>query len=83
MRWINHPSKDAAANYKPVQLAAAARCGLDVPRSVITSDPEHARMFMGDDTAVYKGLGGGVLGPGESVSSFLSRSSQRTRWTTG
>ncbi|MFJ5707590.1 ATP-grasp ribosomal peptide maturase [Streptomyces sp. NPDC093105] len=63
VRWINHPSRDAAANYKPVQLAVAARCGLDVPRSVITSDPEHARTFMGDDTVVYKGLGGGVLGP--------------------
>ncbi|MFJ3904762.1 hypothetical protein [Streptomyces sp. NPDC090025] len=63
MSAINHPSRDAAANYKPVQLAAAARCGLDVPRSVITSDPEHARTFMGDDTVVYKGLGGGVLGP--------------------
>ena len=63
VRWVNHPSRDAAANYKPVQLAVAARCGLDVPRSVITSDPEHARVFMGDDRVVYKGLGGGVLGP--------------------
>ncbi|MEU6391995.1 ATP-grasp ribosomal peptide maturase [Streptomyces sp. NPDC046939] len=64
VRWVNHPSKDAAANYKPVQLAVAARSGLEVPRSVITSDPEHARVFMGDGTVVYKGLGGGVLGPG-------------------
>ncbi|GCD38555.1 ATP-grasp ribosomal peptide maturase [Streptomyces chrestomyceticus JCM 4735] len=64
VRWVNHPGKDAAANYKPVQLAVAARCGLDVPRSVITSDAGHARTFMGDDTVVYKGLGGGVLGPG-------------------
>ncbi|GAB2787368.1 ATP-grasp ribosomal peptide maturase [Streptomyces daliensis] len=70
VRWVNHPSKDAAANYKPVQLAVAARCGLDVPRSVITSDPEHARTFMGGDTVVYKGLGGGVLGP-EGKRQFL------------
>ncbi len=70
VRWVNHPSKDAAANYKPVQLAVAARCGLDVPRSVITSDPEHARTFMGDDEVVYKGLGGGVLGP-EGERQFL------------
>lgn len=62
-RWINHPAADAAANYKPRQLATAARCGLDVPRSVITSDPEHARAFMADGEVVYKGLGGGVLGP--------------------
>lgn len=64
VRWINHPAADAAANYKPRQLAVAARVGLDVPRSVITSDPDYAREFIGDDRAVYKGLGGGVLGPG-------------------
>lgn len=64
VRWINHPADDAAANYKPRQLAVAARVGLDVPRSVITSDPDHAREFIGSDQVVYKGLGGGVLGPG-------------------
>ncbi|UXY29467.1 ATP-grasp ribosomal peptide maturase [Streptomyces sp. HUAS TT20] len=64
VRWINHPAKDSAANYKPTQLAVAARAGLNVPRSVITSDPEHARAFIGDDQVVYKGLGGGVIGPG-------------------
>ncbi|MFJ2607747.1 ATP-grasp ribosomal peptide maturase [Streptomyces sp. NPDC091279] len=63
VRWINHPAADSAANYKPRQLAVAARAGLDVPRSVITSDPEHARTFIGNDQVVYKGLGGGVLGP--------------------
>jgi glutathione synthase/RimK-type ligase-like ATP-grasp enzyme len=64
VRWINHPAHDAAANYKPRQLAVATRAGLDVPRTVITSDPEHARKFMGTDQVIYKGLGGGVLGPG-------------------
>jgi ATP-grasp ribosomal peptide maturase len=63
VRWVNHPAADAAANYKPKQLAVAARAGLDVPRSVITNDPEHAREFIGADHVVYKGLGGGVLGP--------------------
>ncbi|MFK4089234.1 ATP-grasp ribosomal peptide maturase [Kribbella sp. NPDC020789] len=62
-RWINHPSKDSAANYKPVQLAVAARAGLAVPRTVITSDLVHAREFMGDDEVIYKGLSGGVLTP--------------------
>ncbi|WP_030422156.1 MULTISPECIES: ATP-grasp ribosomal peptide maturase [unclassified Streptomyces] len=63
VRWINHPAHDSAANYKPRQLAVAARVGLDTPRTVITSDPEHARVFMGTDEVIYKGLGGGVLGP--------------------
>jgi ATP-grasp ribosomal peptide maturase len=63
VRWINHPAADAAANYKPRQLAVAARAGLNVPRSVITSDPDHAREFIGTGQVVYKGLGGGVLSP--------------------
>ncbi len=63
VRWINHPAHDSAANYKPVQLAAAARAGLDVPRTVITSDQDHARQFMGNDSVIYKGLSGGVLTP--------------------
>ncbi|HZX05838.1 ATP-grasp ribosomal peptide maturase [Kribbella sp.] len=61
VRWINHPAKDSAANYKPVQLAVAARAGLDVPRTIITSDPDHAREFIGADEVIYKGLSGGVL----------------------
>lgn len=61
--WINHPSRDSAANYKPVQLALAARAGLEVPRTVITSDLEHAREFIGSDEVIYKGLSGGVLTP--------------------
>ncbi|MGK5626957.1 ATP-grasp ribosomal peptide maturase [Streptomyces sp. URMC 123] len=63
VRWINHPAHDSAANYKPRQLAVAARAGLDTPRTVITSDLDHAREFMGKDVVIYKGLGGGVLGP--------------------
>jgi ATP-grasp ribosomal peptide maturase len=66
VRWINHPANDAAANYKPRQLAVAARSGLDVPKTVITSDPEHAREFIGSGHVIYKGLGGGILGPNGS-----------------
>jgi glutathione synthase/RimK-type ligase-like ATP-grasp enzyme len=54
---------DAAANYKPRQLAVAARAGLSVPRTIITSAPDRAREFIGTDQIIYKGLGGGVLGP--------------------
>jgi hypothetical protein len=60
-RWINHPSRDAACNYKPLQLAVAARAGLRVPGTVITSDPDHARRFVADEPAIYKALGGGVV----------------------
>ncbi|TDD62138.1 ATP-grasp ribosomal peptide maturase [Kribbella antibiotica] len=62
-RWINHPAKDSAASYKPVQLAAAASAGLEVPRTIITSDLDHARQFIGTEQVIYKGLSGGVLTP--------------------
>ncbi|MCY9787054.1 ATP-grasp ribosomal peptide maturase [Nocardiopsis sp. EMB25] len=58
--WINRPARMSAAEYKPVQLATAARCGLRVPRTIITSVPEHAadwaRSIPGP--VVYKPLGG-------------------------
>lgn len=45
VRWINHPAKDSAANYKPVQLGVAARAGLEVPRrsppAASTDIPRH------------------------------------------
>lgn len=40
VRWVNHPSRNAAANYKPHQLAAASRCGLDTPRTVVDDGPQ-------------------------------------------
>lgn len=44
-RWVNHPARNATAGYKPLQLAVAVECGLAVPRSLITHDPERARRF--------------------------------------
>jgi len=43
--WINDPFKDAAASHKVWQLALASRCGLAVPETVITNDPNEARRF--------------------------------------
>lgn len=40
--WVNDPVRAAAAEYKPVQLTAAAACGLRVPDSIITNDPARA-----------------------------------------
>ncbi|MFI0769991.1 ATP-grasp ribosomal peptide maturase [Streptomyces sp. NPDC021218] len=44
--WVNHPASNAAADYKPAQLAAAVRCGLTVPATLITNDPGEARQFI-------------------------------------
>jgi ATP-grasp ribosomal peptide maturase len=43
--WLNHPAAAAGAEYKPVQLQAAAQCGLTVPRTLITNEPKQAQAF--------------------------------------
>ncbi|HEV2089025.1 MAG TPA: ATP-grasp ribosomal peptide maturase [Cryptosporangiaceae bacterium] len=53
--WLNHPSRIGFAEYKPIQLAAAAAAGLDTPRTLITNDPADARRFAaGVGQVVYK-----------------------------
>ncbi|WP_270071045.1 ATP-grasp ribosomal peptide maturase [Streptomonospora mangrovi] len=60
--WINRPSLMSAAEYKPVQLATAAKAGLRVPRTIITNVPEHAAAWAAgvSGAVVYKPLGGAL-----------------------
>ncbi|MCS0601068.1 ATP-grasp ribosomal peptide maturase [Streptomyces sp. LP11] len=44
--WVNHPLKNAAADYKPAQLAVAQQLGLMVPPTIVTNDPDEARRFL-------------------------------------
>lgn len=44
--WVNHPLRNAEADYKPHQLAQAERLGLAVPTTLITNDPAEAREFV-------------------------------------
>lgn len=58
--WINHPRHNAVADCAPVALATAARCGLTVPRTLITNDPDEAGRFLTslpEGRAAYKPLG--------------------------
>lgn len=57
--WVNHPSREADASYKPAQLAAAQRCGLHPPRTLITNDPDAVSRFRAevDGAVVTKMLG--------------------------
>jgi ATP-grasp ribosomal peptide maturase len=67
--WVNHPSRTADAEYKPVQLQAAAACGLSVPRTVITNAPERAAehgAYLGP-AAVYKALASATVADGNKV----------------
>ncbi|GAA3730160.1 ATP-grasp ribosomal peptide maturase [Plantactinospora mayteni] len=72
-RWVNHPGRNAAASYKPVQLTTAVECGLDVPATLITNDQAAARQFVTAtaDGAVYKPLYGSPAEPGWAL--FTSR----------
>ncbi|RKN59671.1 ATP-grasp ribosomal peptide maturase [Streptomyces klenkii] len=55
--WVNHPLRNAAADYKPAQLALAQRLGLTVPPTLVTNDPGEAREFIAAHRQViYKTL---------------------------
>lgn len=55
--WVNHPLRNAAADYKPAQLAVAQRLGLAVPPTLVTNDPDEARSFVGShDRVIFKTL---------------------------
>ncbi|AZS86509.1 ATP-grasp ribosomal peptide maturase [Streptomyces griseoviridis] len=55
--WVNHPLRNAEADYKPAQLAVARRLGLAVPPTLVTNDPAEARCFAAaHDQVIYKTL---------------------------
>jgi ATP-grasp ribosomal peptide maturase len=67
--WVNHPSRAADAEYKPLQLASAVACGLTVPHTVVTNVPEDAdqhHAFLGS-SAVYKTLASASVADGQRV----------------
>jgi ATP-grasp ribosomal peptide maturase len=43
--WVNRPDLAATAVYRPVQWAAAAWCGLTVPRTLVSNDPATVSRF--------------------------------------
>lgn len=68
VRWINNPHFDRVAAHKPQQLVAATRSGLNVPRSIITNDPDAARTFAKqvNGPLICKPVLGGRLNTGEA-----------------
>ncbi|MEU6825553.1 ATP-grasp ribosomal peptide maturase [Streptomyces atriruber] len=55
--YVNHPWRNRDGECKNAQLVAAAALGMDVPESVVTTDPDDARRFVADHgPAVYKSL---------------------------
>ena len=54
--WVNPPYCDSKASHKPYQLALAQSLGLQIPQTVMTSDPAEARAFWAacDGDVIYK-----------------------------
>jgi hypothetical protein len=44
-RWVNHPRAVASAEYKPRQLAWANACGLAIPPTLVSNDPDAIATF--------------------------------------
>ncbi|MFH8771873.1 ATP-grasp ribosomal peptide maturase [Streptomyces sp. NPDC017958] len=56
-RWVNEPMREAAADYKPRQLAVAQRLGLTVPATLVTNRLKCAREFIASHgEVIYKTL---------------------------
>lgn len=68
-RWVNHPGRVADAEFKPVQLRVAAGCGLTTPRTLLTSDPDQARVFCrtAEEGIVYKPLSAANIVTGDDA----------------
>jgi ATP-grasp ribosomal peptide maturase len=58
--WVNDPLAAMRCEYKPVQLAAAARVGLSIPPTLVTSDPQAAHAWAKElnRPIVYKPMNG-------------------------
>ncbi len=75
--WVNHPEKMVTADYKPFQLKVAGDCGLEIPASLITNDPDAVIGFFEHchGQMIYKTLSGGMIvsESGDVVSIYTSR----------
>jgi len=71
--WVNYPSREADA-LKPRQLDVARRCGLRVPRSLVTNTAAGVRSF----AAV---VGGPLAGKNLSTASVVESNHLQTAYT--
>ncbi|MFE2180089.1 ATP-grasp ribosomal peptide maturase [Streptomyces sp. NPDC059455] len=55
--YVNHPWRNRDAEHKPAQLATAARCGFDIPPTLLTNVETAVREFARDHgSVIYKPL---------------------------
>jgi len=74
VRWINHPSRNADAAYKPVQLVTAARCGLIVADTLVTTVHASVADFVDGGETITKALGAAsIIEDGGRKTTFTER----------
>ncbi|MBB5858300.1 ATP-grasp ribosomal peptide maturase [Amycolatopsis umgeniensis] len=61
VRWINHPSRNADAAYKPVQLTTAVQCGLSVADTLVTSVRTSVHEFVDGGETITKAFGAAAV----------------------
>lgn len=61
--WVNHPEKNRVAEVKLNQLKTAAKLGLEIPKTLVTNNPEEATKFFHSCSGniIIKSLGGGLV----------------------
>jgi hypothetical protein len=71
--WVSHPDALDAASYKPAQLQIGATLSFDVPRTIITNDPEEALEFVRevDSDVVIKPLRFGLVREAEGLQEMI------------
>lgn len=72
--WVNHPNRLADALYKPTQLVVAARCGMGVPRTLITNAAGAARRFVTNSRT-------GVVTKALGTSTVVENETRKFGWT--
>ena len=50
--WVNDPESGLRAEFKPIQLKTARQCGMDIPRTLITSVAQEARDFIQENRSI-------------------------------
>ncbi|MEU1258438.1 ATP-grasp ribosomal peptide maturase [Streptomyces chartreusis] len=67
--YVNHPHRIGDAEFKPSGLTAAVTAGFQIPRTLVTSDPDAARAFIkANGPVIYKPLSTPLYRNGSGVS---------------
>ena len=74
--WVNHPNRVADAMFKPLQLATAATCGLNIQPTLVTNSPAAAFRFTrvhGVDDTICKSFGPNTITEGGKLKIAYTR----------